>query len=921
MVQTYEERIQLIELNLKGSLKAKTSTAYETAKTLLLVNEQLIKTEDWKPFFELVFRSKLLLAEVLFLLGDYDSSEKYFGELLEKTDNKSDQVKIYMVQMIKYHLEGKLMEELDLQIKSLHLLGEVVPATDELIQSAVMDELAQIYQLYKSKSEKDILGASLIMNVEQISILKILSKVWVTSYTVSKQGLVAWSSLRMTRISLENGISEFTGFGYVSVAVVLALVGDYQTALAFGNFGLKTCEMFHNSVNIQTYFLYSFIYQWNDYIKNARELYNKFHLLSKEFGDHIYECFAIMFYYANACYWGENITELYKKAKKFEKVQERIFPSNIALYKPTCVQYLASLQGMTHNVGSLNSDDFDEDSHLAKFSDNLAIQTWTLIPKLQVLFIFSMYTDAFKLALRADEFAAVRPGQYVVAVLYFFSSLSILQNLPKIESEEEKNTLLTKVNSYQEKLKLWATLCEANFLNKYFLVEAELERVKGNEWKSIEHYTESIRLSKKYDFINDEAIANELFARFWLEKGNSKIASLYMKEAYKLYNDWGANGKCEQLEKKYPEFLKKEIFQIQSKEDKKRGLVENLNSDLLNTASSIPSNSIDISSIIDASQAISKEIEYEKLIAKLVKILLENAGAQRVVLFSYDKNSLYMEAAGTAEDKLFFLDKPIPIDRTGKQIPFSIIQYVTRTNKSVVLNNAAIEGQFIRDEYISKQNIQSILCAPLISKGKLMGLIYLENNLSAGAFTESRVETIQALASQAAISIENAKLYKNIEIVTREQTRVATEFEIAEKIQTALLVKETKMEGYEIAAYMQACDKIGGDYYDVIHTEGYDWLVIGDVSGHGLTAGLIMMMVQTAIRSVVGGGLQTVEDMSSLIKRVNHVISENIQKMNLKNYMYMTLTLFLKQGDTFYFTGLHQDILIYRHKTKSIERI
>jgi serine phosphatase RsbU (regulator of sigma subunit) len=245
------------------------------------------------------------------------------------------------------------------------------------------------------------------------------------------------------------------------------------------------------------------------------------------------------------------------------------------------------------------------------------------------------------------------------------------------------------------------------------------------------------------------------------------------------------------------------------------------------------------------------------------------------------------------------------------------VNYVNRTKQELVIEDVTREGK-LKDSYIRKNKPKSVLCIPLLSKGKIVGIVYLENNITSGAFTKDRIEVIKILSSQAAISIENASLYSNLENITKEKTRVTTEMEIAKDIQTSLLPTTPTLSGFDVATYMLTADLVGGDYFDIIDTEGREWFVIGDVSGHGVTAGLIMMMTQTAIHTILNS-MET-KNPALLLSKVNQIITSNIHKMKLKKYM--TLTLFLKEADgTIYYSGMHQDLLLYVAKKKTVETI
>jgi PAS domain S-box-containing protein len=328
-------------------------------------------------------------------------------------------------------------------------------------------------------------------------------------------------------------------------------------------------------------------------------------------------------------------------------------------------------------------------------------------------------------------------------------------------------------------MKVLADNCPDNYLHKYLLVTAEIARISGQDLDAINLYDRAIDSAGESGYVNNQAVANELASKFWLERGNDKIARIYMKEACYNYQVWGATRKVKDLEEKYPQFLS-ELSQAKASQNK----VE-----LQTVTSAIPSTSsshsaiLDLTSVIKASQAIAGEIVLDKLLKKLMKIAIENAGAQKgfLLLSSQEdvenKDSRWVvEAEGTdCEDDITTLqsisiNSVNPLDITFLSV--SIINYVARTQESLVLNDAAHEGEFIYDPYIVATQPKSILCAPLINRGKLSGILYLENNLTTGAFTPDRLEVLTLLSSQAAISLQNAQLY----VALRENEKRLTQF-------------------------------------------------------------------------------------------------------------------------------------------------
>ncbi|MEN8218004.1 MAG: ATP-binding protein [Pseudomonadota bacterium] len=295
----------------------------------------------------------------------------------------------------------------------------------------------------------------------------------------------------------------------------------------------------------------------------------------------------------------------------------------------------------------------------------------------------------------------------------------------------------------QQQMKIWADNCPENFQHKYLLVQAEMARIQGKTLEAMDLYDQAIASAN--EFIQNEALAEELTAKFWLELGKEEIAQLYLKKAHHGYQLWGAKRKVEHLEEKYPQWLETTLRHIQSN----------------STLSTSHDQCLDLNSIMKAAQTLSGEIVLSRLLEKMMHIVIENAGAEKGFLLLPKQDNWFIEASDTTVLQSLSL---------SEQVSANIIHYVARTQENVVLHDATQEGSFAHDAYIIKYHPKSVLCVPLLNQGQLIGILYLENNLTTGAFTPARLEVLNILSSQIAISISNSLLYNNLEKIVAERT-------------------------------------------------------------------------------------------------------------------------------------------------------
>jgi class 3 adenylate cyclase len=337
----------------------------------------------------------------------------------------------------------------------------------------------------------------------------------------------------------------------------------------------------------------------------------------------------------------------------------------------------------------------------------------------------------------------------------FYFSLSLIAYYNNANKKQQKE-LLEQVDKNQDSMKIWSQYCPENFQHKYDLVAAEKARILGENWQAEEFYEKAIKGAKKYEFIHEEALAYERASEFYFTFGREEIGQFYLKNAYYCYSQWGAIAKVKQLESEYSQYL--------------LGVMDKAKSTGVSRTTSITENDgevLDLTTIIKASQAISREIKLEKLLKNLMKIVIETVGAQKGFLILKNEDNWVLEAQGNIDNEEVIILPSIPIeskehDNFTPILPNSIINYVIHTQEYVVLNEAVSEGQFINDSYIKANKSKSILCTPLVNQGQLRGIIYLENNLTTGVFTSKRVELLNILSAQAAISIDNSRLYSQV---------------------------------------------------------------------------------------------------------------------------------------------------------------
>jgi PAS domain S-box-containing protein len=407
---------------------------------------------------------------------------------------------------------------------------------------------------------------------------------------------------------------------------------------------------------------------------------------------------------------------------------------------------IRTLRGLTPTFGTFDDAQFDELRIERRFSENpdLAfVECWYWVRKLQARFFAGDYASALEASAGAQRLLWTSPSHFEKAEYVFYSALSHAASCDAAPADQRQQHV-DALAAHHRQLQLWAANCPDNFENRAALVGAEIARIEGRDVDAMRLYEQAIRSARANGFIHNEALANELASRFYAARGFEKIARVYLQDARYDYLRWGADGKVRQLDEMYPHLREEEPAPAPT------------------STIGAPVEHLDLATVIKVSQAVSGEIVLEKLIDTLVRTALEQAGAERgLLILSRGAESRIEAEATTGGDTVVMQLRDQPV--TAAVLPESVLHYVLRTRESVILDDAAAEPPFAADPYIRERQARSILCLPLITQGKLIGLLYLENNLAARVFAPARIAVLKLLASQAAISLENAHLYNDLQ--------------------------------------------------------------------------------------------------------------------------------------------------------------
>ncbi|MEG4403966.1 AAA family ATPase [Microcoleus sp. MON2_D5] len=907
------EKNQLAALNLAAGRKAKAATASEAAANYFNAGMELLAASSWPSNYELTLNLYIEAVEAEYLCTNFERAAALAEIALQQATTLLEKVKVYELKVEFYIAQNQLSKALETGLQAVEMLGvSLAPLPSEGSSSVQMSRLEELENL-PEMTDPYLLAA-----------LRILITATAAA-SISAPSTFVQIVLTKVNLCVERGHSALAAIAYANYGIILCgPMADLDAGYYCGQLAIKLLDIFpDNKLKCRVYApFYGLISHWKEQAKESIAPLEEAIQAGLETGDYQYAGYCVLHYCTNLFLSGERLEMVDVKISEYIKFLNKIkqeFPLN---FIKVWHQLTLNLQGLSSDKMLLQGKSFDEAAMLVYLQETKNATTLLLVyqAKAFLCYLFKDYSQALACILAAHEHLRGDSGMMTFPAHYFYYSLILLANYNSAAPREQQQ-YLELVESHQEKMKCWAQDAPMNYQHKYDLIEAEKARILGQNEQAINLYERAISGAIEYERLEDEAIAKELAGEFHFACDREHMSRFYLNESYYAYIRWGATAKAQDLESRYPKIFGRITAQ------KNLGL--DFNTTTLTIGGSLEG--LELLSVLKFSKIISGQIVLSELILQFMKIALNNAGAQKGFLILNQSEGFAIAAAGEVEDSDInvLLSPQIELEQV---VPLSVIYYVEKTLKTVVLNNAKAEGSFRTDPYIRTHQPKSVLCIPIINQGKMMGLLYFENNLATSAFTPTRLEVLKLISSQAAISLENAFLYHTQEQKVEERTaqlaqanqeisalnnklkaeniRLSAELEVTKRLQQMILPKQSeldKIKGLEIAGYMQPADEVGGDYYDVLTQNDTVKISIGDVTGHGLESGVLMIMAQTAVRT-----LQQMNetDPVKFLDVLNRTLYANIERIDSSKNM--TLALLDYQDSNFSLSGQHEEVIVVR---------
>jgi PAS domain S-box-containing protein len=746
LIDLREERERVAELNLIAGKRAKTSTAYASAMNYLAAGHALLAEDSWERRYELTFLLEYHRAACELLTADLVAAEERLTMLSSRAEKLVDIAAVACLRLTLYTTLDRSDRGVEVCLEFLHRGG--VHWSPHPTKDDVRREYEQIWSQVGSRSIEELVDLPLMSDSESRATLDVLTEV-VTPALFTDENLLSLVICRMANLSLEHGNSDGSCFAYVWLGMILGPhFGDYRAGFRFGRLGYDLVEK-RGLHRFQARAYMSFgnlVIPWTRHIQSGRVLVRRAFDAANEIGDLTFAAYSCNNLNTNLLATGDPLGDVQREAENgLEFARKARFGLVIDIIIGQ-LRFIRTLRGLTPRFSSFNDPEFDESrfEHHLQSDPRLALpECWYWIRKLQARVYAGEYAAAIEAASNARRLLWTSPSFFEVAEYHFYDALARAGQY-EAASADERPQHLEALAAHHKQLAVWAENCNDNFQNRAALVRAEIARIEGGDVEAMRLYEEAIRSARQHGFVQNEALAHEVAARFYLARGFETIAHAYLRNARNCYDRWGALGKLKQLDERYPHLHEER-------------------------ASTSPTATIgalvgqlDVETVVKASQALSSEIVLRKLIEKLMRIAVEHAGADRglLILFRGDEPQIEAEATtgyGRVEVNL----RRAAV--TPSDLPQSALHYVIRTRERVVLDDALTSSSYSDDEYVRQKHPRSVLCVPIVKQAKLVGALYLENNLTPCAFTPGRIAVLELLASQAAISLENARLYSDLQ--------------------------------------------------------------------------------------------------------------------------------------------------------------
>lgn len=741
LIDDTDERVQVAQLDLEAGRKAKASAAYRSAGAHFAAGMALLPEDGWSTHHELTWALHVGRAECAYLEGEYHEAERLSEVALERARTHAERATVCRLRIDLYTTQGEFARALASGIDCLRLLGIHLPASPTAEQVRAEEQL--VWTLLGERQIEELIDLPAMTNPAMSTALEILSAMHPPSH-FADENLFLMIPARMTSISLRHGNAPASAMAYATFGVVVShRFGKYREGHRFGQLAVNLVDRTQAvAYRSKVYFLMGgCIAPYSRPLTSSLEYLDRCFQAALETGDVTFACYSSLLKATWVFIQGAPLNQVHQQTERCLELARRAKFELIADAIVSLQRLVQALRGHTAHLGSFDDAQFSERSFEARVRERFIHNfCWYQVRKLQLRYIAGDCVGALEAADELRERSWVTFAEPVVPQYAFYSALTLAALHPQAPAERQQE-FARALESKLRELERWAESCPETFLNRSALVSAEVARIEGRDLDAMRLYEQAIRSARENGFVQNEALAHELASKFHRARCFDLIADAYLREARACYGRWGADGKVRQIDQLHPRLLKTRPP--------------------VSTATlALRAEQLDLLSVVKASQAISGEIVFENLVGALLQVTLEQGGAQRGYLILARDGDLSVEAEAILDEEgvTTRILPSLPVE-SSPLVPVSIVHHAQLSREPVILDDTEVSGgKFASDAYLARHRPRSVLCLPILRQARLMGLLYLENDLVSGAFTPDRLAALAILASQAAISMENAFL-------------------------------------------------------------------------------------------------------------------------------------------------------------------
>jgi PAS domain S-box-containing protein len=746
------ERIPFAELNLRAGRKAVAAAAHATARTYLAAGVEMLPADAWTASYDLAFALHLELARATFFADDAEGALRRLEDLHPRARRPQDEVAIAGVEVYLLTILGRMERAVEVARLALHRHGLVLtvhPAWEEVTtryESVVRALGARPIEALADLPRAEDPGIVALADLLAMLLLPAL---------LTDENLTALLALTAVKLSIDHGLTDATASACVMLAAVVGPhMGRYREADAFSRAGRAMVDRRGMSAyRAKVYLDSSLGNHWSHPLRTNREILRVALDAARATGNVAVASYALNNLISVALAVGTPLAEVERQCEEALHFVRRLGFQAVEVVVTSQLRLVRNLRGTTADFSTFDGDDFDERAFVARLEANmqgLELPTcWHYIRRLQARFFSGDYEEAYAASMRARSLLWSTRAFMEVPEYHLYAALTAAA-LCDVRPADERPALVAELEAALAWFRPLAENCPANFLHKRELVEGELARVSGKGVKAMRHYERAIRAARDEGMVQNEAIAHELAARLCRAAGLPAAAKAYLGAARDCYQAWGADGKVSRLERLYPEL------------EKRRPSEQTF---------AASADALDLMAVAKASQAISIELSWDRVARRLLEVALEQGGADRGYLLVKEEGGALSLAASASIDeggvKTDLVEPPQPA--SADVLPAAVTELVCRTRQRVVLDDPAAGGPFANDPYIAERQPRSVLCLPI--SRQVVTVLYLENNLVAGAFTPAHLIALEIIAAQAAIALANAELFAKLERENTERRR------------------------------------------------------------------------------------------------------------------------------------------------------